>query len=283
MRIERLTVQAIVRVLGRAMYVGAGTARNTVHRRRLGDLLRARQRGRPGSRRSRELGDACELPFYRAPRPNRARVHIGDGVRHVNTGTACATFACTSSIGPGATNSIGAAPATINRLPGPAAPGRLLREPPVRSGRFSRSSTRVDRRCQRERLRSARIAVLRPHRPARAACSASLPEAIACARPTGRDRARRHICLPEDVQAEAFDYPASFFEQRVWQCGARPEPKALVAAGGAIRSLRAARSIVAGGGVHLLRGAGELRAFGAPASRSPRLRPGRRGPLGSPC
>ncbi len=62
-----------------------------------------------------ELGDECEMPYYR-PQNEQAQVHLAAAyAKHKNR---MQTFACTSSIGPGATNMItGAATATVNRLP----------------------------------------------------------------------------------------------------------------------------------------------------------------------
>src|SRR6187200_1761166 len=62
-----------------------------------------------------ELGDACAMPYYR-PQNEQAMVHLAAAyARHKDR---LQTFACTSSIGPGATNMItAAAGATVNRLP----------------------------------------------------------------------------------------------------------------------------------------------------------------------
>src|SRR5215210_7021499 len=71
-----------------------------------------------------ELGDACAMPFYR-PQNEQAMVHLAAAyARHKNR---LQTFACTSSIGPGATNMVtGAALATINRLPVLRLPGDVF-------------------------------------------------------------------------------------------------------------------------------------------------------------
>src|SRR3954464_14995690 len=62
-----------------------------------------------------ELGDACGLPFHR-PQNEQSQVHLA--AAYAKHKARLQTFACTSSIGPGATNMItGAAGATVNRLP----------------------------------------------------------------------------------------------------------------------------------------------------------------------
>jgi 3D-(3,5/4)-trihydroxycyclohexane-1,2-dione acylhydrolase (decyclizing) len=62
-----------------------------------------------------EVGTQVGLPYYR-PQNEQAMVHLAAAyAKHTNR---LATFACTSSIGPGATNMLtGAAGATINRVP----------------------------------------------------------------------------------------------------------------------------------------------------------------------
>ena len=70
------------------------------------------------------------------------------------------------------------------------------------------------------------------------------------------------ISLPEDVQAEAYDYPIEFFERRIWHVRRPlPEPelirKAAALIAGASKPL-----IVSGGGTIYAEAAEDLRAFG---------------------
>jgi 3D-(3,5/4)-trihydroxycyclohexane-1,2-dione acylhydrolase (decyclizing) len=69
------------------------------------------------------------------------------------------------------------------------------------------------------------------------------------------------IALPQDVQSHAFDYPASFFEERVWRIE-RPRPDARRIAE-AVELLRGASRpvLIAGGGVHYSEAGGELAAL----------------------
>jgi 3D-(3,5/4)-trihydroxycyclohexane-1,2-dione acylhydrolase (decyclizing) len=158
------------------------------------------------------------------------------------------TFACTTSIGPGATNMVtGAAQATINRLPVLLLPGDIfttrLVAPVLQQLEDSRSQDVSVNDCFRPVSRYWD----RINRPEQ--LITSLPEAIRILTSPAETGAVT-LALPQDTQAEAFDYPATFFEQRVWSI---PRQRADV---GMLR--RAAQLIresktpivVAGGGVH---------------------------------
>src|SRR5437588_59729 len=69
------------------------------------------------------------------------------------------------------------------------------------------------------------------------------------------------LCLPQDVQAEAYDYPEEFFARRWWRLR-RPPPDP-VELGDAAAVLARARAplIVAGGGVHYALAAERLGEF----------------------
>ncbi|MGH6960080.1 MAG: 3D-(3,5/4)-trihydroxycyclohexane-1,2-dione acylhydrolase (decyclizing), partial [Dongiaceae bacterium] len=88
----------------------------------------------------------------------------------------------------------------------------------------------------------------------------SLPQAVAVLLDPA-DCGPVFLALPQDVQAEAYDYPAAFFERRVHLVPRpRPDVEQLVAAAQAIR--KAERPLlVAGGGVHYSLATAELAAF----------------------
>ena len=118
----RLTVaQAIVRFLT-AQY----SERDGVAHRLLRGLLRhlrprQRRRSRPGAAGSRATEPAC---YYQA-RNEQAMVHAAAGFARMRN--RLSTLACTTSVGPGATNMVtGAALATINRLPVLLLPGDVF-------------------------------------------------------------------------------------------------------------------------------------------------------------
>jgi 3D-(3,5/4)-trihydroxycyclohexane-1,2-dione acylhydrolase (decyclizing) len=190
-----------------------------------------------------ERGGA-ELPYHQ-PKNEQAMVHTAIAFAKARRGLG--TFACTSSIGPGATNMVtGAATATINRLPVLLLPGDVF---------ASRWPDPVLQQLESPHSRDTSVNdVFRPvsrywdriNRPEQVL--AALPEAMRVLSDPASMGAVT-LALPQDVQAEAFDYPAHFFEKRTWPV-ARIRPEADVLAEAA-RRLREARRplVVAGGGV----------------------------------
>ncbi|SVA81882.1 uncharacterized protein METZ01_LOCUS134736 [marine metagenome] len=168
-------------------------------------------------------------------------------------------FACTSSIGPGATNMItGAATATVNRIPVLLLPGDVFasRQPdPVlqqietpwdhtinANNAFKPVSRYWDRIERPDQLMIAGLNAMRV-----------LTDPVETGAVT--------LCLPQDTQAEAFDYPESFFGKKVWHLDRRaPHPRALKEAVSILSSAQKPL-IVAGGGVHYSQAAETLRAF----------------------
>jgi 3D-(3,5/4)-trihydroxycyclohexane-1,2-dione acylhydrolase (decyclizing) len=131
------------------------------------------------------------------------------------------TMACTSSIGPGATNMVtGAALATINRLPVLLLPGDVFasRGPRPRAA-AARGAARRGPLRQR-RLQAGLEYWDRINRPEQI-----IPAALAAMRvlTNPAETGAVTLALPQDVQAEAYDYPEEFFERRVWRIS-RPLP-----------------------------------------------------------
>ncbi len=157
------------------------------------------------------------------------------------------TFACTSSIGPGATNMVtGAACATINRLPVLLLPGDI----------FARRNVAPVLQ-QLESEHSQDISVNDCFRPVSRYWDrinradqllTALPQAMRVLTSPAETGAVT-LALPEDVQTEAYDYPIRFFDRRVWEIPRnRPDRAALARAADWIR--KASRPlIIAGGGV----------------------------------
>jgi 3D-(3,5/4)-trihydroxycyclohexane-1,2-dione acylhydrolase (decyclizing) len=203
-----------------------------------------------------ELREPGALRYYQA-RNEQAMVHAAAAYARMRN--RLSAWACTSSVGPGATNMItGAALATINRLPVLLLPGDVFATrvaPPVLqeleypggydvsvNDAFRPVSVFFDRIWRPEQLPSALLGAMR-----------------ALTDPAGTGAVT--LALPQDVQAEARDWPRELFAERVWHVPRPvPEPAMLARAAGVIRS--ATRPlIVAGGGVIYAEATAELRAF----------------------
>src|SRR6266704_1304846 len=121
---------------------------------------------------------------------------------------------CTSSIGPGATNMVtGAAAATINRVPVLLLPGDIFARrnvAPVLQQLESFSCQDVSVNDCFKPVSRYWDRIQRPEQ-----ILTALPEAMRVLTSPAQTGAVT-IALPQDVQAEAFDYPEEFFAKRVW-------------------------------------------------------------------
>jgi 3D-(3,5/4)-trihydroxycyclohexane-1,2-dione acylhydrolase (decyclizing) len=191
------------------------------------------------------LADPTALPFHQG-RNEQAMVHAAVG--HARQLNRLSAQAVTTSIGPGATNLVtGAALATINRLPVLLLPGDYF------------ATRAADPLLQQlEHPTEADVSVndtLRPvsryfdrvHRP-----EALIPSALQAMRVLAdpAETGAVTLALPQDVQAEAYDWPEEFFAERVWRVR-RPAPDPVELAEAVRAILGASRPlIVAGGGIH---------------------------------
>ena len=194
------------------------------------------------------LGQALQqnpdFPYYLC-RNEQGAVHIATAFAKARNRKA--TFVCTSSIGPGATNMItGAATATVNRIPVLLLPGDIFARRNVAPVLQQVESEHTQDISVNDAFKPVSRYWDRIYRPDQLICS--LPEAMRVLTSPAQTGAVT-LALPQDVQAEAFDYPEEMFEKRVWHI-ARPEPEGSVMAAAA-EWIRAARRplIVAGGGV----------------------------------
>jgi 3D-(3,5/4)-trihydroxycyclohexane-1,2-dione acylhydrolase (decyclizing) len=168
-------------------------------------------------------------------------------------------FACTSSIGPGALNMItAAATATVNRLPVLLLPGDIFacRQPdPVlqqievssdysitANDCFKPVSKYWDRINRPEQLMTALLNAFRV-----------LTDPV--------DTGAVTLCLPQDVQAQAYDYPLAFFEKRIYHLDRRNLSSRAIQ--DAVDKIKLAKRplIIAGGGVHYSLACQELADF----------------------
>ena len=203
-----------------------------------------------------EFAEQCGLRFYR-PQHEQGMVHIAAAfAKHRNR---LSTFACTTSIGPGALNMItGAGVATVNRLPVLLLPSdyfanrvpdpvlQQIEHPLERDVSASDAFRPVSRFFDR---------ISRPEQ-----LLASLPEAFRILTDPAETGAVT-ISLPEDVQAEAFDWPARFFEKQVWHVRRPvPEPELIQQAAELIKKAKRP-IIISGGGTIYSDACEELRKF----------------------
>jgi len=185
-----------------------------------------------------------EFRYYLC-RNEQAAVHIATA--YAKAKNRLSTFACTSSIGPGATNMItGAATATINRIPVLLLPGDIFARRNVAPVLQQLESEHSQDISVNDAFKPVSRYWDRINRPDQLPCS--VVEAMRVLTSPAHTGAVT-LALPQDVQSEAWDYPAEMFEKRVWHI-ARPEPDRAVLARAAAM-IRAARRplIVAGGGV----------------------------------
>ncbi|MGW4276784.1 thiamine pyrophosphate-binding protein, partial [Streptomyces seoulensis] len=236
----RLTVaQALVRFLA-----AQHTERDGVRRRLIAGMWGVFGHGNVAGL-GQALVDHADVMPYHQGRNEQAMVHAAVGyARQLGRLSAQAV---TTSIGPGATNLVtGAALATVNRLPVLLLPGDYF------AGHVADPLLQ-----QLEHPSAADVSVNDTLRPvSRYFDRITRPEAlIASALNAVRvltdpaETGAVTLALPQDVQAEAFDWPARFFAERVWRVR-RPAPDPAELAGAAAAIRRAARPlIVAGGGV----------------------------------
>ncbi|PYX45492.1 MAG: 3D-(3,5/4)-trihydroxycyclohexane-1,2-dione acylhydrolase (decyclizing) [Acidobacteria bacterium] len=187
--------------------------------------------------------DPC-LPYYLV-RNEQAMVHTASAF--AKTSNRLRTLVCTTSIGPGATNMVtGAAVATVNRLPVLLLPGDI----------FARRDVAPVLQ-QLESPGSQDVSVNDCFKPvARYWDRIQRPEQILTALPAAMrvltspsETGAVVLALPQDVQAEAFDYPEHFFRKRVWPIARTRCDSTLMAE--AVEWIRSARHplLIAGGGV----------------------------------
>jgi 3D-(3,5/4)-trihydroxycyclohexane-1,2-dione acylhydrolase (decyclizing) len=196
------------------------------------------------------------LPYVTA-RNEQGMVHAAAAyARHRNR---LSTWACTASIGPGSSNMLtGAALATVNRLPVLLLPSDVFAtrvSSPVLQELESPAGQDVTVNDAFRPLSRFFDRVWRPEQ---------LPAALLGAMRVLTDPAETGaatIALPQDVQAQAYDWPEELFAERVWHVARPvPEPAALTRAAEVIRSARQPL-LVAGGGVIYSEATAALRAF----------------------
>jgi 3D-(3,5/4)-trihydroxycyclohexane-1,2-dione acylhydrolase (decyclizing) len=194
------------------------------------------------------MGQALEqdpgLRYYLC-RNEQAMVHTA--AAFAKTSFRLRTLACTTSIGPGATNMLtGAAAATINRVPVLLLPGDIFARrnvAPVLQQLESPSTQDISVNDCFKPVSRYWDRIQRPEQ-----LLTSLPEAMRVLT-SPSDTGAVTLSLPQDVQAEAFDFPEEFFRKRVWLIPRTRCDKELLAQAAILIRHAKKPLIVAGGGV----------------------------------
>jgi 3D-(3,5/4)-trihydroxycyclohexane-1,2-dione acylhydrolase (decyclizing) len=194
------------------------------------------------------MGQALEqdlgLPYYLA-RNEQAMVHAA--AAFAKASFRMRTLACTTSIGPGATNMVtGAAAATVNRLPVLLLPGDIFARRNVAPVLQQLESSFSQDISVNDCFRPISRYWDRIQRPEQ--LLTALPEAMRVLT-SPSDTGAVTISLPQDVQAEAFDFPEEFFRKRIWDIPRNRCDQHLVRR--AAEWIRVAKKplLIAGGGV----------------------------------
>lgn len=208
-----------------------------------------------------------DLPYHK-PCNEQSMVHASTGFARAKRRKA--TMACTTSIGPGATNMLtGAATATICRIP------VLLLPSDYYASRYSGTVLQdIDHLSSEDMSVTDTFRVVsrffdRITRPEQ--ILTSLPEAMRIMT-NPADTGAVTIALPQDIQGYAYEYPTHFFEKRVWRIE-RSFPNT-IRIQEAIKLLKEAKKpyIIAGGGIHYSEAWNELAAvserFGIPVGET---------------
>ncbi|AJF65281.1 3D-(3,5/4)-trihydroxycyclohexane-1,2-dione acylhydrolase (decyclizing) [Streptomyces vietnamensis] len=190
------------------------------------------------------LVEEQHMPFHQG-RNEQAMVHAAVG--YARQRNRLSAHAVTTSIGPGATNLVtGAALATINHLPVLLLPGDTFAGRPADPVLQQLQVPYAGDVSVNDCLRPVSRYFDRITRP-----EALVPAALAAVRVLAdpAETGAVTLALPQDVQAEAYDWPEEFFAERIWRVR-RPRP-ATEELDAAVRAVKAAKRplIIAGGGV----------------------------------
>ncbi|WP_055600025.1 3D-(3,5/4)-trihydroxycyclohexane-1,2-dione acylhydrolase (decyclizing) [Streptomyces aureus] len=198
-----------------------------------------------------------DLMPYHQGRNEQAMVHAAVG--YARQSNRLRTHAVTTSIGPGATNLVtGAALATVNRLPVLLLPGDTFAGRPADPVLQQLEVPYAGDVSVNDCLRPVSRYFDRVGRP-----EALVPAALAAVRVLADpvETGAVTLALPQDVQAEAYDWPEEFFADRIWRVRRpRPDTTELDAA---VRAVKASKRplVIAGGGVRHSRAEDALRTF----------------------
>lgn len=188
------------------------------------------------------LQENPDFRYYQC-RNEQAMVHTASA--YAKMSNRLRTIACTTSIGPGATNMLsGAALATVNRLPVLLLPGDIFAKRKVAPVLQQLESEHTQDISVNDCFRPVSRYWDRIYRPEQ--LITALPEAMRVLT-SPADTGAVTLALPQDTQTEAFDYPCELFEKRIWVIPRNRPDASLV--NKALEWIRAAKRplIIAGG------------------------------------
>lgn len=193
-----------------------------------------------------------DFPFY-VSRNEQAMVHTAAAFAKVKN--RLQTFVCTSSIGPGATNMVtAAAAATINRIPVLLIPGDIFATRHVAPVLQQLESNMTQDISVNDCFKPVSKYWDRINRPEQ--LITSLPEVMRVLTSQAETGAVT-LCIPQDVQAEAFDFPIDLFQKKVWYVGrTMPDESLLKKAIAQIKNSK--KPIIVSGGGTIYSGATEV-------------------------
>ena len=206
------------------------------------------------------IGQALQqYPDFRYYQTRNEQAMVHTAAAYAKTKNRLQTFACTTSIGPGASNLLtGAAGATINRLPVLLLPGDIFARRNVAPVLQQIESEHSQDFSVNDCFKPISRYWDRINRPEQ--LITSLPEAMRVLTSPAETGAVT-LGMPQDVQTEAFDYPVALLEKRVWRIPRnRPDRAVLQRASEWIRSAKRP-IIIAGGGVIYSEATETLRQF----------------------
>ncbi len=206
------------------------------------------------------IGQALhQTPDFRYYQTRNEQAMVHTAAAYAKMSNRLRTIACTTSIGPGATNMVtAAAGATINRLPVLLLPGDIFARRNVAPVLQQLESPYSQDISVNDAFKPVSRYWDRINRPEQVIYA--LPEAMRVLT-SPADTGAVTLALPQDVQTEAFDYPRDLFEPRVWTI-ARPRPDTILVQRAAERIRASQKSlIIAGGGVIYSEATAVLRDF----------------------
>lgn len=194
------------------------------------------------------IGQALsQYPSFRYYQSRNEQAMVHTAIAYAKVKNRLSTFACTTSIGPGATNMItGAATATINRLPVLLLPGDIFANRSVDPVLQQLENQYTNDISVNDCFKPVSKYWDRINRPEQLV--AALQKAMRILTSPSETGAVT-LCLPQDVQAEAHDFPLHFFNKKVWSVARTRADKTSIEKAADLISKSKTPVIISGGGV----------------------------------